>query len=123
MERWLIWVREQQLQGWACSQCEWSFPVPTLLSNHDAKSAYDRLASSKFAEHKCQQHSQRASRSQEETFTERARKLITRGFKPRDAVEITLEEIMLEHGNNPKIIEKARADAEVFLSRVKEGLV
>jgi hypothetical protein len=123
MERWLIWVGEQQLQGWACSRCEWNFPVPTLLSNRDAKNAYDRLASAKFAGHDCQEHSQRASGSQEETFAERARKLVTRGFKPRDAVEITLQEIMLEHGNKPTIIEKARADAEAFLRRVKEGLM
>jgi len=46
-----------------------------------------------------------------------------RGFKPKDAVEITLQEIMFEHGRDPKIIEKARLDANDFLRRVKEGLI
>jgi hypothetical protein len=46
-----------------------------------------------------------------------------RGFKPKDAVEITLQEMMFEHRENPKLMEKARVDAEDFLRRVKEGLI
>jgi len=46
-----------------------------------------------------------------------------RGFKPKDAVEITLQEIMFEHRGDPATIEKARVDAEDFLRRVKEGLI
>jgi hypothetical protein len=46
-----------------------------------------------------------------------------RGFRPKDAVELTLQEMMLEHRENPKLIEKARVDAEEFLRRVKEGLI
>ena len=51
------------------------------------------------------------------------RKLVAQGFKPKDAVEITLQEIMFEHRDEAKIIEKARADAEDFLRRIKEGLI
>ncbi len=35
MERSLIWI-ESDVNGWACSNCRWSFPVPTLLSGEEA---------------------------------------------------------------------------------------
>ncbi len=59
MGRWLTWVSHQRLTGWACSQCGWTFPVPALLTDKDAKSAYDRLASSKFQDHDCAVHGPR----------------------------------------------------------------
>jgi hypothetical protein len=34
--------------------------------------------------------------------------LVIRGFKPKDAVEITLQEMIFEHRENPKLMEKAR---------------
>ena len=46
-----------------------------------------------------------------------------RGFKPKDAVGFVLQETELEHGNDPKIMEKARADAEDFLLKVRKGLI
>jgi hypothetical protein len=46
-----------------------------------------------------------------------------RGLKPKDAVEIMLQEIALERGNNPKAMDKARADADEFLRRIREGRI
>jgi len=123
MGRWLVWVSDRHRQGWGCSQCEWGSSVPVLLTDTEAKNAYDRLASAKFAEHDCTKYAQRANPSYQESVTERVRKLVAQGFKPKDAVEITLQEIMFEHRDEAKIIEKARADAEDFLRRIKEGLI
>jgi hypothetical protein len=49
--------------------------------------------------------------------------LIMRGIKPKDAVEIMFEEVVLERGKNPKAMEKARADADEFLRRIREGRI
>jgi hypothetical protein len=123
MGRWLTWVSHTRLTGWACSQCGWTFPVPSLLTDKEAKSAYDRLASSKFQEHDCTAHGQPAVLSDSESFAARARKLVTRGFKPKDAAQITLQEITFENRNDPSAARKAHADAEDFLRRVKDGLI
>ena len=123
MSRVLTWVSDHSLQGWACSQCEWNFPVPTLLTEPAAKSAYDRLGSAKFAEHECSGHVARARTADVESFAERARKLVLRGFKPKDAADIVLQEIVLERRNEPGMAERAREDAGDFLRRVKEGLI
>ncbi len=58
-----------------------------------------------------------------DSFADRARKLVLRGFKPKDAAEITLQEIVFESRNDPHVVEKAQQDAEDFLRRVKEGLI
>jgi hypothetical protein len=123
MGRWLTWVSHQRATGWACSQCGWTFPVPSLLTDQEAKSAYDRLASSKFQEHDCAAHGQPELVADSESFASRARKLVTRGFKPKDAVQITLQEITFENRNDPGAVRKAQGDAEDFLRRVKEGLI
>jgi hypothetical protein len=52
----------------------------------------------------------------------RNRLLVTRGFKPKDAAEIVLQEIALEHRNNEAKMKKAQTDAEEFLRRVRSGL-
>ena len=119
----LIWIADREPQGWACSQCAWTCHMPALLTGTEAKSAYDRLASAKFAEHDCTKYAQRGNLSEQSSFSQKARNLVMRGFKPKDAVEITLQEMMLEHRENPKLMEKARVDAEEFLRRVKEGLI
>ena len=119
----LIWIADAQPQGWACSLCQWSFSMPTLLTDVDAKNAYDRLAAGSFAKHDCSTYAQRPKDSQRVTFSDQARKLITRGFKPKDAVEITLQEMKFEHRGDPKFIEKAQKEAENFMRRVKEGLI
>lgn len=123
MGRWLTWVSHQRLTGWACSQCGWTFPVPSLLTDQGAKSAYDRLASSKFQEHDCAMHGVPTLLANSESFAARARKLVTRGFKPKDAAQITLQEIMFENRNDQEIAKKAQGDAEDFLRHVKDGLI
>ena len=127
MVRFLIWIEGDE-NGWACSNCRWRFPVPTLLSGGEAKAAYDRLASVKFREHKCETETslsaakQETKREADTAFAERARLLIKRGYKPKVAVELVLHEMEFEHGNNPRMIEKARAEAEDFLLRIRKGL-
>jgi hypothetical protein len=47
--------------------------------------------------------------------------LIKRGYTPKVAVELALQETEVEHRNDPRIMEKARADAEDFLLRARKG--
>jgi hypothetical protein len=122
MGRWLTWVADQQFRGWACSYCEWNSPVPSLLTDPEAKSAYDRLAASKFEQHDCSHFSMRNSNA-DDSFAEKARRLILRGLKPKDAVDITLQEISLEHRNDDARLRQAHADAEDFLRRIKNGSI
>jgi hypothetical protein len=128
MERSLIWI-ESDVNGWACSNCRWRYPVPTLLSEGEAKGAYDRLAAAKFRQHTCDSVSSlsaaraEAKREADSAFVGRARALIKRGYKPKVAVELVLQETEIEHGKDPKIMERARADAEDFLQRVRKGLI
>ena len=119
----LIWTTRQSFQGWTCSQCEWNYPLPTLLTDADARTAYDRLAAGKFRDHKCADHLRRLDRADHESFTPRIRKLVAQGFKPKDAVELFLQEIALEYRNQPKTLAQAKADGEDFLRRVKAGLI
>ena len=123
MARTMIWITQNHFTGWGCSECEWNFPVPTLLADPEAKSAYDRLSSSKFADHDCKGFLTRLKSGQPASFTERMRKLVAQGLKPKDAVDIVLLEVDLESRGNPKIMEQARIDAQDFLRRVREGLI
>ncbi len=86
-----IWTSHHSFQGWTCSQCEWNYPLPTLLTDADARTAYDRLAAGKFREHKCADHLRRLGGADHESFTPRIRKLVAQGFKPKDAVELFLQ--------------------------------
>jgi len=122
MSRWISWVSDEHLTGWACSQCDWTYELPALLRDPRAKSAFDRLASAKFKAHHCSDHNVRAAPVQD-SFAERARKLLIRGFNPEDAAEITLQEIGFENHNDPDIAEQAHRDAAAFLRRVKGGLI
>jgi hypothetical protein len=121
----LIWIQGSSDPGWACSSCRWKFPVPTLLSSDEAKSAYDRLAASKFRAHICETQTTPASvkANTGPTFAERAGRLIKAGYKPKDAVELVTEEIILEHGHEPNAKEKASAEAEEFLYKIRKGLI
>jgi len=56
-------------------------------------------------------------------FAERARTLIKRGYTPKVAVELVLQDIQLEHGSNAKIMEEARADAHSFLLNIRRELL
>jgi len=123
MARSLIWMTTKAFRGWGCSECEWNSPVPELLSDPSAKSAYDRLAAAKFAGHDCAAFLIRVKSTEPVSFTERMRKLVSQGFKPKDAVDIVMQEVHLEYRGNAKILEQAAADAEDFLRRVREGLI
>ena len=125
MGRSLIWLEGDANGGWACSSCRWRFPVPTLLSSKEAKEAYDRLASSKFDEHRCEEQVAPpiAKPQTGPTIAERARRLIVRGCKPKDAVEIVLQDIALECRNDARVMELARGEAEDFLMKVRKGLI
>jgi uncharacterized protein YoaH (UPF0181 family) len=120
--RTMTWMSSAHFQGWTCSFCEWNYPLPTLLSDPQAKTAYDRLATGKFREHACESYLSRL-KSGEQSFTERIRKLVSQGFKPKDAVQILLQEVELEHHNEPKILEQARTEGQDFLRRIREGLM
>lgn len=128
MMRSLIWLAGDT-DGWACSNCQWRCPVPTLLSTQEAKAAYDRLAAAKFAEHRCETDTspslakQETKRNVDNALADRARMLIKRGYTPKIAVDLALQEMEVEYGNNPKRMEMARADAEDFLSRARRGLI
>lgn len=128
MPRSLIWLQGAADAGWACSSCRWRFPIPTLLTGGDAKDAYDRLAAAKFRDHQCDaETSPPAAKPNASpkgpTLADRARKLIKGGFKPKDAVEVVLQETALEYRNDPKVMEQARLDAEDFLLRIRKGLI
>jgi hypothetical protein len=120
----LVWTSNRTFQGWTCSQCEWNYPLPTLLSDADARTAYDRLAAAKFREHKCADHLARLEMVEAaDSFTGRIRKLVKQGFKPKDAVELFLQEVALEYRNDPKTLARAKAEGEDFLRRMKAGLI
>jgi len=119
----LIWTVDRTFQGWTCSQCEWNYPLPTLLNDPEAKNAYDRLASAKFRQHACADHRSRLATPGPESFSERIRKMIAHGYKPKDAVELVVQEVAIEYRNQPKIIEQARAEGEDFLRRLRAGLI
>lgn len=125
MTRTLIWNDDPENNAWACSSCSWKYPVPTFLSDPEAKLAYDRLAGSKFREHVCELpfHQEIEDTSTEPTFTKRVMKLLKVGYKPKDAVQIALDEVALEHRNEPQVMAQARADAQDFLQRVREGRI
>ena len=128
MERSLVRI-QGEASGWACTNCGWTLPVPTLLSGEEAMAAYDRLAAAKFREHKCEVHAsfpeakEPAKPVADTPVAERARMLIKRGYKPKVAVELVLHEMEIEHGRDRSYMEKTRADAEDFLTKVRKGLI
>ena len=120
----LIWTSHRSFQGWTCSQCEWNYPLPTLLSESEARTAYDRLAASKFREHKCADHIARLDApSNRDSFAARIRKLISQGFKPKDAVELMLQEVALEYRGDLTALARAKLEGEDFLRRVRAGII
>ena len=122
MARWITWFAEHEVRGWACSQCAWKYPAPSLLTDAGAKSAFDRLARARFQEHDCLKFSP-ASGAEEKSFADRVRELVARGYKPKDAVELVLQEVSLEHRHDPRVMERAQADADEFLRRLREGTI
>ena len=123
MGRRMTWAIDQMFEGWACSECAWSYPIPELLMDPQAKDAYDRIASANFKGHDCGATPNEPKPIYDEANIGRLRMLVMRGIKPKNAVEIMLEEVALERGKNPKAMEKARADADEFLRRIREGRI
>ena len=121
--RGLLWASHRTFQGWTCSQCEWNYPVPELLTDADAKTAFDRLAAAKFKEHKCADHLARLTPAVDEGFSSKIRKLISQGFKPKDAVELMLQEVGLEYRGDAKILQQAKSEGEDFLRRMRAGVI
>lgn len=119
----LLWTVDRAFQGWTCSQCEWNDPIPTLLSDPEAKTAYDRLAAGKFRAHNCSDHRPRLLSPSTDGFTARIRSMVVHGFKPKDAVDLFLQEIAIEYPNEPKILAQAKAEGEDFLRRLRAGLI
>lgn len=119
----LIWTSDHTFQGWTCSQCEWNSPLPTMLTDPEARTAYDRLSKSKFQAHKCADHLSRLAAADPHSFTARIRKLVSQGFKPKDAVDLFLQEVALEYRNQPAALAQAKSDADDFLRRVRAGLI
>ena len=122
MSRSLAWVPDANDPKWMCSDCAWIYPLPTLLSDPEARSAFDRLAHARFEQHRCADYP-RVAAIREESVSDRARKFIARGYKPKDAVQLVLDEIALEHRSQPSLIEKARIEGEEFLRRLREGRI
>lgn len=118
----LVWTFDRSFQGWTCSACEWNYPLPTLLNDTEAKNAYDRLATAKFREHKCEDHLMRLAAASD-SFTARIKKMISHGYKPKDAVELFLQEVQLEYRNQPKVLAQAQLEADDFLRRLRAGLI
>lgn len=118
-------MQGEDAPGWACSQCRWRFPLPTLLAGKEAKDAYDRLANAKFREHICDAstHPPIVTQNAGPTFADRARELIRKGYRPKVAVELVMGEIALECRNHAATMEQARSDGEDFLLKIRKGLI
>jgi uncharacterized protein YoaH (UPF0181 family) len=120
MARYLIWVVAGKSEGWGCSQCQWTCSSPALLEDQGARTAYDRIAALRFREHACGDHPAR-EQTRDVSFSERARNLVMRGFKPKDAVDLVLQELRLEFRHDPRAIQAVEEEAEDFLRRLREG--
>jgi hypothetical protein len=119
----IVWSVDQSFQGWTCSQCEWNYPLPTLLNDPEAKNAFDRLATARFRKHSCSDHATRLAIPGPVSFTARIREMVAHGYKPKDAVGLVLQEVALEYSSQPKILNQARAEGEDFLRRLRAGLI
>src|SRR2546428_6457917 len=95
MARKLTWVDDEKFDGWTCSECAWTYPIPELLADPEAKAAYDRIASANFAKHTYRAISKEPKPSQEGNIAH-LRNLVIHGMKPKDAVEIMLQEVAFE---------------------------
>ena len=123
MNRSAIWITVANFRGWGCSECDWNYPVPTLLSEREAMSAYDRLSLAKFRDHECAEHPPRRASATAPSITERIRRLAARGYKPKDAIDLVLQEVQLEFRDTPEVLQAAHEEAEEFLRRVRKGII
>ena len=123
MARSMMWIADPDFHGWICSNCEWNSAIPTLLEDPEARSAFDRLASGKFKGHNCADHPARNASNRPASLTERMRTLVKRGYKPKDAAELVLQEVSLEFRQQKGILKQAEAETVEFLRRVREGII
>jgi hypothetical protein len=123
MARSMIWVADPDFHGWICSDCEWNSAIPALLGDPEARSAFDRLSSGKFREHHCSDFPKRNFSPRAASVTERMRTLVKRGYKPKDAADLVLQEISLEYRQQTGILKQAQDEAQDFLRRVREGII
>ena len=86
-------------------------------------SAYDRLSLAKFRDHECAEHPPRRASATAPSITERIRRLAARGYKPKDAIDLVLQEVQLECGQTSKLLQSAHDEAEEFLRRMREGII
>jgi hypothetical protein len=119
----MMWVADPDFHGWICSDCEWNSATPTLLEDPEARSAFDRLASGKFRAHNCPDYPKRDVSSRAASLTERMRLLVKRGYKPKDAAELVLQEVSLEFRQQTGILKQAQDEAQEFLRRVRDGII
>jgi len=119
----MVWITSRSFRGWSCSDCGWNYPVPTLLSEAEAKAAFDRLALSKFRGHECTEHSERLEYPGRPSVTERIRTLVASGYKPKDAIDIVVQEVGLEFRDKPDVIDAAQSEAQDFLRRMRDGIL
>jgi len=55
----LVWAERQNFQGWACTECAWSFhPAGPLVGDsiEEMKRQYERQREEEFASHVCAEH-------------------------------------------------------------------
>lgn len=103
--------------------------IRLAVRDHPEMGAYGRPADARLREHRRETETKlsaqepETSRAADTTFADRARMLIKRGYTPKVAVELVLHEMEFEQGNNSKRMEKARSDAEEFLTRARRGLI
>ena len=122
--RQLLWTSTHSFHGWTCSQCEWNFPLPTLLNDPEARPPMTAWQRPNSATTNAPTNSRASVPPTTPTASlARIRKLVTQGFKPKDAVELFLQEVALEYRNQPKVLAQAKTDAEDFLRRVRAGLI
>jgi len=64
MRRRLVWVENQKLQGFGCSECNWVFNpsgAPVGESLDEMKQKYEAQCDKEFAAHVCAEHPRAAS--------------------------------------------------------------
>jgi hypothetical protein len=55
----LVWMKKQNFQGWACSECAWAFnPIGPLVGESivEMMEHYEKQRDSEFAAHVCAEH-------------------------------------------------------------------
>jgi hypothetical protein len=103
--------------------------IRLAVRDHPEMGAYGRPTDARFREQRRDVETKLSAQGSETpqvadtAFADRARMLIRKGYTPKVAVELVLHEMEFEQGRNSKTMEKARSDAEEFLTRARRGLI